>query len=153
MSEETGSEEAVDANKKSEGGATPLKTMPASLAALMSRAEGETGRSLPPVEKWNPDFCGDLDMRIAKDGTWFYLGSPIGRLPLVKLFASVLRKDDDGKTYLVTPVEKIGITVEDAHFLAVEMAADGVLSEGGIFNLPDPSWGCGQGEPKSSYAV
>jgi len=75
----------------------------------------------PPVEKWHPDFCGDIDMRIASDGTWFYMGTPIGRQKMVKLFASVLRKDEDGKTYLVTPVEKIGITVEDAPFLATSV--------------------------------
>ncbi len=75
----------------------------------------------PPVEKWNPDFCGDIDMRIASDGTWFYMGTPIGRKKMVRLFASVLRKDEDGKTYLVTPVEKIGITVDDAPFVAVSV--------------------------------
>lgn len=79
----------------------------------------------PPVHLWNPDFCGDLDMKIARDGTWFYLGSPIGRKRLVKLFSSVIRYDDDGKYYLVTPVEKIGITVEDAPFVAVEMFVEG----------------------------
>ncbi len=79
------------------------------------------GQSFPPVDKWNPDFCGDIDMRIAVDGTWFYMGTPIGREKMVKLFASVLRKDDDGKTYLVTPVEKIGITVEDAPFVVTKM--------------------------------
>lgn len=80
----------------------------------------------PPVDKWNPEFCGDIDMRIASDGTWFYMGTPIGREKMVKLFASVLRKDADGKTYLVTPVEKIGIEVEDAPFVAtqVEVAQD-----------------------------
>ncbi|MEO0975770.1 MAG: DUF1285 domain-containing protein [Pseudomonadota bacterium] len=98
--------------------------MPDGLKALMSRADGKD-KSLPPVDKWNPPFCGDLDIRIARDGTWFYLGSPIGRLPLVKLFASVLRRDADDKHYLVTPVEKIGITVDDAPFLAVEMAMTG----------------------------
>ncbi|MEJ8572255.1 DUF1285 domain-containing protein [Microbaculum marinum] len=95
------------------------------LASLEEAARASGGRGIPPVEKWNPEFCGDLDMRIARDGTWFYLGSPIGRKRLVKLFSSVLRKDDDGKTYLVTPVEKIGITVDDAPFLAVEMAVEG----------------------------
>jgi hypothetical protein len=94
----------------------------AGLAALIERA-GATGKGLPPVDKWNPPFCGDIDMEIRRDGTWFYMGTPIGRMPLVKLFASVLRKDEDGKTYLVTPVEKVGIRVEDAHFLAVEMNA------------------------------
>ena len=99
-------------------------SMPAGLQDLISRADS-SGKSPPPVEKWNPPFCGDLDIRIARDGTWFYLGSPIGRKPLVRLFASVLRKDEDGKHYLVTPVEKIGITVEDAPFLAVELFDDG----------------------------
>lgn len=79
----------------------------------------------PPVHLWNPDFCGDLDMKIARDGTWYYLGSPIGRKRLVKLFSSIIRYDDDGKYYLVTPVEKIGITVEDAPFVAVEMMVEG----------------------------
>ncbi len=92
------------------------------LQALIKRAGG-TDRGLPPVEKWEPEFCGDLDMIIKKDGTWFYMGTPIGRHALVKLFSSVLRKDEDGKTYLVTPVEKIGISVEDAHFVVVEMNA------------------------------
>ena len=92
------------------------------LQALLSRAtKGEKG--LPPVDKWNPPDCGDIDMEIRADGTWFYMGTPIGRAPLVRLFSTVLRKDDDGKTYLVTPVEKIGIRVEDAPFLAVEMHA------------------------------
>ncbi len=91
----------------------------AGLQELVGRA-GESGR-LPPVDKWNPPFCGDLDMEIRRDGTWFYLGTPIGRAPLVRLFSTVLRKDDDGKTYLVTPVEKVGIRVQDAPFVAVEM--------------------------------
>lgn len=99
-------------------------TMPEGLKALMSRADRKD-MALPPVDKWNPEFCGDLDIRIARDGTWFYLGSPIGREALVKLFASVLRKDEDGRHYLVTPVEKIGITVEDAPLLAVELAVEG----------------------------
>ena len=81
-------------------------------------------KGLPPVHLWNPPFCGDLDMRIAQDGTWFYMNSPIGRKPLMKLFASVLRFDDDGKYYLVTPVEKCGIKVDDAPFLAIRMAVE-----------------------------
>ncbi|MCF6367417.1 DUF1285 domain-containing protein [Rhizobium halophilum] len=96
----------------------------AGLAAMISRAaEQKAGGKpgLPPVEKWNPPFCGDLDMKIRADGIWFYMGTPIGRQPLVRLFSTVLRKDEDGKTYLVTPVEKVGIEVEDAPFLAVEM--------------------------------
>lgn len=74
-----------------------------------------------PVERWNPPFCGDLDIRIRRDGTWWYLGTPIGRPELVRLFGSVLRKDADGRHYLVTPVEKIGIEVEDAPFIGVDV--------------------------------
>jgi len=83
------------------------------------------GKGLPPVHLWNPPFCGDIDMRIAQDGTWFYMNSPIGRKPLMKLFASVLRHDNDGKYYLVTPVEKCGIRVDDAPFVAVRMSIAG----------------------------
>ncbi len=92
------------------------------LAALIANAAG-VGKGLPPVERWEPPFCGDIDMEIRADGTWFYMGTPIGRAPLVRLFSTVLRRDEDGKTYLVTPVEKVGIRIEDAHFIAVEMAA------------------------------
>ena len=80
-------------------------------------------RGTPPVESWNPPFCGDIDMRIASDGTWFYQKTPIGRLPLVKLFASVLKREGD-QYFLVTPVEKVGRIVEDVPFLAVEMHVD-----------------------------
>lgn len=86
------------------------------LAEIMARLQD---KKLPPVEKWNPDFCGDIDMRIARDGTWYYMGSPIGRKRMVKLFSTVIRRDDD-KFYLVTPVEKLGIIVDDAPFVAVE---------------------------------
>jgi hypothetical protein len=82
-------------------------------------------KGLPPVHLWNPPFCGNIDMRIAQDGTWFYMNSPIGRKPLMKLFASVLRHDEDGKYYLVTPVEKCGITVDDAPFVAIRMHITG----------------------------
>jgi hypothetical protein len=78
----------------------------------------------PPVHLWNPPFCGDLDMRIAANGTWFYLKTPIGRAALVKLFASVLKREGD-RYFLVTPVEKVGITVDDAPFTAVEMTTEG----------------------------
>lgn len=87
------------------------------------RASGKKG--MPPVHLWNPPFCGDIDMRIAQDGLWYYLNSPIGRKPLMKLFASVLRFDEDGKYYLVTPVEKCGIRVDDAPFVAIRMSVDG----------------------------
>jgi len=82
------------------------------------------GKGRPPVERWNPAYCGEIDMRIAADGTWFYNGTPIGRPALVKLFASILRKDPECYV-LVTPVERVGITVEDAPFQAVEMAVEG----------------------------
>ena len=91
--------------------------------AIAAAARREGAKGLPPVHLWDPPFCGDLDMRIASDGTWFYLGTPIGRMPLVKLFASVLKREGD-KHFLVTPVEKCGIVVEDAPFLAVEMQVE-----------------------------
>ena len=118
----TGGTTASDIEKAADAGG---------LAALILRASGQipaNAGGLPPVERWNPPFCGDIDMEIRADGTWFYMGTPIGRQPLVRLFSTVLRKDDDGRTYLVTPVEKLGIRVVDAPFLAVEMAhshADG----------------------------
>ena len=87
------------------------------IAAALPR---DGGKALPPVERWNPPFCGDIDMKIASDGTWFYQKTPIGRPSLVKLFASVLKREGD-KYLLVTPVEKVGIVVEDAPFLAVEL--------------------------------
>jgi hypothetical protein len=91
-------------------------TVAARDAATSSVAE----KGLPPVHLWNPPFCGDLDMRIAGDGTWFYMGTPIGRPALVRLFSTILKRED-GKHFLVTPVEKVGIRVDDAPFLAVEM--------------------------------
>jgi hypothetical protein len=95
--------------------------MAESPAAGLEKLAARIGKErLPPVEKWNPPYCGDLDMRIASDGTWFYLGTPIGRPALVKLFASVLKREGDAH-FLVTPVEKVGIRVDDAPFLAVEM--------------------------------
>jgi len=105
--------------------ATGIET-PLSLKGLTQVDQAaKKSKSLPPVHLWNPPFCGDLDMRIASDGTWYYMGSPIGRKPLVRLFSTVLRHDDDGKYYLVTPVEKVGIKVDDAPFLAVLMGAEG----------------------------
>jgi uncharacterized protein len=92
---------------------------------LRGLAEAKRHKGPPPVHLWNPPFCGDLDMRIAQDGTWYYLNSPIGRKPLVKLFSSVLKREEDGKYYLVTPVEKVGIRVDDAPFVAVRMAVEG----------------------------
>ncbi len=90
--------------------------------AFLAAAKGD---SLPPVERWSPPYCGDIGMAIGADGTWFYQGSPIGRQPLVRLFSRILRRDEDGRYYLVTPVEKVDVAVEDAPFLAVEMQVDG----------------------------
>jgi len=82
-------------------------------------------RRLPPVDQWNPTHCGDSEMRIARDGTWYHQGSPIGREAMVRLFASILRREPDGSHVLVTPVEKLDIAVDDAPFVAVEMKAEG----------------------------
>lgn len=93
------------------------------LEALMAAARAVGGGGPAPVDKWNPPDCGDMDMRIAADGTWFYMGTPIGRPALVRLFASVLTREG-ARFVLKTPVEKIGIRVDDAPFLAVEMAQE-----------------------------
>jgi uncharacterized protein len=95
-------------------------TSPSGLDAIVGAATAAARKGPPPVHLWNPPFCGDLDMRVAADGTWFYLKTPIGRPALVRLFASVLKREGD-KYFLVTPVEKCGIQVEDAPFLAVEL--------------------------------
>lgn len=95
-----------------------------SAEGIAASAKAASKRGLPPVHLWNPPFCGDLDMRIARDGTWFYLGTPIGRPELVRLFSTILRKDGDDY-FLVTPVEKVGITVEDAPFVAVDFEPSG----------------------------
>ena len=101
---------------KAMSGQKPVTPSPDGLAASVKSVKR---RGLPPVHLWNPPYCGDLDIRIAKDGSWSYLGSPINRFELVKLFSSILKKED-GKYFLVTPVEKVGITVEDAPFVAVD---------------------------------
>src|SRR6201986_2162377 len=90
------------------------------VAARQAANTTAAGKGLPPVHLWNPPFCGDLDMRIASDGTWHYMGTPIGRPALVRLFSTILKRED-GKYFLVTPVEKVGIRVDDAPFMAVEM--------------------------------
>ncbi len=97
------------------------------LDAIAGAVGNAAPKGAPPVHLWNPPFCGDLDMRIAADGTWYYLKTPIGRPALVKLFASVLKREGD-KYYLVTPVEKCGIVVEDAPFLAVELKVETAAS-------------------------
>lgn len=100
-----------------------LGGLPPGLAGLLQGA-GQTARARP-VEQWNPPYCGEIEMRIAADGAWLYRGSPIGREALVRLFASILRREPDGRHVLVTPVESVGIEVEDAPFLAVELALEG----------------------------
>lgn len=103
--------------------AKEMQSQAGGLDAIAGAARQAGTKGPPPVHLWNPPFCGDLDMRIASDGTWFYLKTPIGRPALVKLFASVLKREGD-KHFLVTPVEKCGITVDDAPFLAVEMRVE-----------------------------
>ncbi|SFJ36677.1 hypothetical protein SAMN04487991_1937 [Celeribacter neptunius] len=98
--------------------------MTVSAEGIASAIKAAKTRGLPPVDKWDPPFCGDLDMQIKRDGTWFYMGTPIGRAPLVRLFSTVLKREGD-KYFLVTPVEKVGITVEDAPFLAVDYTCEG----------------------------
>lgn len=100
------------------------KTVTPDAEGLVASITAAKTRGLPPVHLWNPPFCGDLDMRIARDGTWFYEGTPIGRPGLVKLFSSILKRED-GKYFLVTPVEKVGITVDDAPFVAQDFEATG----------------------------
>src|SRR5258707_8129744 len=104
--------------KQGQTGIQGLEGLP--VAAREASKATRAGKGLPPVHLWNPPFCGDLDMRIASDGTWFYMGTPIGRPALVRLFSTILKREGD-KHFLVTPVEKVGIRVDDAPFLAVEM--------------------------------
>jgi hypothetical protein len=99
-----------------------------STEGIAASARAASKRGLPPVHLWNPPDCGDLDMRIARDGTWFYLGTPIGRPELVRLFSTILRKDGD-RYVLVTPVEKVGILVDDAPFVAVDFEPEGTGAE------------------------
>lgn len=100
-----------------------MNVKPSAEGLAKSARAAAKGKGLPPVHLWNPPFCGDLDMRIARDGTWFYLGTPIGRPELVRLFSTILRKDGD-EFFLVTPVEKVGITVDDAPFVAVDFESE-----------------------------
>ena len=98
------------------------KTGQGGLESIMTALPREKGR-LPPVERWDPPFCGDIDMRIEADGTWLYQKTPIGRPALVKLFSGILKREGD-KYFLVTPVEKVGLIVVDAPFLAVELKVE-----------------------------
>ena len=115
---------------------TGQKIVTPSAESLAASARAAKKGGLPPVHLWNPPFCGDLDMRIARDGTWFYLGTPIGRFELVKLFSTILRRDGDDYC-LVTPVEKVGITVDDAPFVAVDFnqVDDGLVFETNVGDL------------------
>jgi len=105
----------------------PMAPIPEDLSGLsladIARLAGD--KRLPPVEKWDPSHCGDSEMRIARDGTWFHQGAPIGRPAMVQLFSTILRREPDGGFVLVTPVEKLAIEVEDAPFLAVELKSEG----------------------------
>jgi len=93
------------------------------LEVLADAVKTGSAKGPPPVHLWDPAYCGEIDMRIAADGTWFYLGTPIGRPALVKLFASILKREGE-RYFLVTPVEKCGIVVDDAPFMAVELQVD-----------------------------
>ncbi|MEE9103418.1 MULTISPECIES: DUF1285 domain-containing protein [Pseudomonas] len=99
-------------------------TNPERAGNLLAQIPATQGKGLPPVHLWNPDCCGDIDMRIARDGTWYYLGTPIGRKPMVRLFSTIIRRDGDDY-FLVTPVEKCGITVDDAPFVAISLVVEG----------------------------
>ena len=105
----------------------PMPDLPADLStlSLAEIAQAVADKRLPPVDQWNPAHCGDSDMRIAADGTWFHQGSPIGRKAMVKLFSGILRREADGSYVLVTPAEKLDILVEDAPFIAVEVKSEG----------------------------
>lgn len=104
----------------------PMEPLPdLSTLSLTDIARLLAEKRLPPVEKWNPDHCGNSEMRIARDGTWYHQGSPIGREAMVRLFSTILRREPDGSHVLVTPVEKLDIEVEDAPFVAVEVRTEG----------------------------
>jgi hypothetical protein len=109
-------------------GMSGQKTVTPSAESLAASIKASKTRGLPPVEAWNPPFCGDIDMEIRRDGTWFYEGTPIGRPGLVKLFASILIREGDAY-FLITPVEKVGIRVQDAPFVAVDFEASGAGSD------------------------
>jgi hypothetical protein len=102
----------------------PQNSVKPSAGSLAASASAAAKGGPPPLEAWNPPFCGDIDMRIARDGTWFYQGTPIGRPALVRLFSTILWREGE-RYFLKTPVEKVGITVDDAPFLAVDVEAEG----------------------------
>ena len=115
------------------------------LEVLAGAAKTASGTGPPPVHLWDPAYCGEIDMRIAADGTWFYQGTPIGRPALVKLFASILKREGE-KYFLVTPVEKCGIAVDDAPFTAVELQVDNSAGRQLCFRTNVDDWvECGAG--------
>ena len=101
----------------------PIPDLATLSLAEIARLAGDA--RLPPVAKWQPDHCGDSEMRIARDGTWYHQGSPIGRPAMVRLFSTILRREPDGGFVLVTPVEKLDIVVDDAPFVAIAVKMDG----------------------------
>lgn len=105
--------------------AAPDSNQDAMQSLLKAAESAEAGHGYPPVERWEPDYCGEMDLVIRRDGSWWHEGARIGRERLIRLFSRILRKDADGETYLVTPVEKIKIKVEAAPFLAVRIDASG----------------------------
>lgn len=102
----------------------PNVTPSPDMAAGLAEVQRQIKKGPPPVHLWNPPYCGDMDMRIARDGTWYHEGGPIGRPAMVKLFSSIL-KLEEGRYYLVTPVEKLGIQVEDAPLIACDLDVSG----------------------------
>ncbi len=114
-----------DENNTREGTAAEAGSFDLARVAREVGADDGKDRKLPPIHLWNPDLCEGVDMRIARDGTWHYMGSPIGRKPMVRLFSSILRREDDGHYYIVTPVEKVRVVVDDAPFVAVHVEARG----------------------------
>ncbi|MGB6231011.1 MAG: DUF1285 domain-containing protein [Litorimonas sp.] len=121
-------ENALNGGKPADGDPASGFSLQDLMDALADTSEGER-----PVERWNPDYCGEMDLLIKADGSWWHEGSRITRKGLVELFASVLRKDEDGRTYLVTPVEKLGVQVERAPFLAVRVDATGTGEDQRLF--------------------
>jgi uncharacterized protein len=104
----------------------PMPPLPdLSTMSLADVAKALAEQRLPPVDQWNPTHCGDSEMRIARDGTWYHQGSPIGREAMVRLFSTILRREADGSYVLVTPGEKLDIVVDDVPFIAVEVKNDG----------------------------
>ncbi|HMA70369.1 MAG TPA: DUF1285 domain-containing protein [Xanthobacteraceae bacterium] len=117
------------------------------LEGIAGAVKSASRKGLPPVHLWNPAFCGEIDMRIAADGTWFYQGTPIGRPALVKLFASILKREGE-KYFLVTPVEKCGIAVDDVPFMAVELQIDAATDQQLYFRTNVDDWvACGPDHP------